>query len=105
MGYTDFRAFRDPIEVTVYGDTQRRWTMPYELTSNTIVTNTTGSTLSNVLYTDPIYSNPGQIVTTYQVGVDGLPVAVSRLGENVAKKEDPLAWLKRRVNEICWVPA
>jgi hypothetical protein len=56
-------------------------------------------------------SSMGQNVeTTFRVGADGRPEAVTRLVEAPSKGaarnggESELAWLKRRVDEICWRP-
>jgi len=78
----------DPVEVTAFGDKQRSWLVD-------------GSTINSL----------GQNVeTTFRVGADGRPEAVTRLVNTPAKTsvrnggESELAWLKRRVDEICWRP-
>jgi len=59
----------------------------------------------------PVTNSLGQNVeTTFRVGADGRPEAVTRLVSTPAKTsvrnggESELAWLKRRVDEICWRP-
>jgi len=60
----------------------------------------TGSELSRVQ----------NVETTFRVGADGRPEAVTRLVDKPSKAsarnggESELAWLKRRVDEICWSP-
>jgi hypothetical protein len=56
-------------------------------------------------------SSMGQNVETiFRVGADGRPEAVTRLVDAPSKTsvrnggESELAWLKRRVDEICWRP-
>ena len=78
----------DPIEVTAFGDKNRSWLVD-------------GSTTNSL----------GQNVeTTFRVGADGRPEAVTRLVDKPSKTsarnggESELAWLKRRVDEICWRP-
>jgi hypothetical protein len=50
------------------------------------------------------------VETTFRVGADGRPEAVTRLVSAPSKGasrnggESELAWLKRRVDEICWRP-
>lgn len=80
---------------------------------NTIYFNSTSSatTTANILYSGAtMWSDP----LTYRAvqTVDGMkavpyksPEIQRGLVEGAARPEDPLAWLKRRVNEVCWTPA
>jgi len=60
---------------------------------------------SSTLTNDPVYQNAGYDTVfmgpqkTYHIGDPLL------LKEAVAKEETPEAWLRRRVEEICWRPA
>lgn len=100
----------DAVEVTAFGDTERKWLVP-----NTVTSFGSATTLTNVYYPanssaswDWRYGNstvPYQIDTEYRVGRNGQPEAVTRLVEGAAKPESDMDWLKRRVREICWVPA
>lgn len=73
-----------PVEITAFGDTNRSWIMPT--------------------------NDPQTVETTFRVGPDGRPEAVTRLVNTPSKGavrnggESELAWLKRRVDEICWRP-
>jgi hypothetical protein len=76
----------DPIEVTAFGDAGRSWLVDGAVTST------------------------ANVETTFRVGADGRPEAVTRLVDKpsvgAARNggESELAWLKRRVDEICWRP-
>jgi len=56
------------------------------------------------------FSGTQNVETTFRMGDDGRPEAVTRLVDTPSKGaarnggESELAWLKRRVNEICWRP-
>ena len=75
-----------PVETTAFGDTNRSWLVDGAVTANQ------------------------NVETTFRVGADGRPEAVTRLVSTPAKTsvrnggESELAWLKRRVDEICWRP-
>jgi len=76
----------DPVEVTAYGDKNRSWLVDGAVTTSQ------------------------NVETTFRVGADGRPEAVTRLVSAPSKTsarnggESELAWLKRRVDEICWSP-
>ena len=76
-----------PVEATAFGDTNRSWLMG-----------------------DGTISGSSNVETTFRVGADGRPEAVTCLVDAPSKGaarnggESELAWLKRRVDEICWSP-
>lgn len=106
----------DPIEVTAFGDTKRTFIVPdnytYQLVTNNTSTITTSPYLSNstTLWTGPLFTQPQPALETiFRVGSDGQPEAVSKLvskpSEGSIRNETDMAWLKRRVAEVCWIPA
>jgi hypothetical protein len=89
------------LEVTAYGDTYRTFL------SNSSSTAGTGTT-SNTVYWSPTVTSDGMFETDYVVGPDGKPKAIEtrpRAAERAIPEDDDIAWLRRRVNEVCWVPA
>jgi hypothetical protein len=79
-------AKRDAVETTALGDPIRSWVTPDG------------------------YVNTQNVETFFRVGDDGRPEAVTRLVDKPSTNavrsggESELAWLKRRVDEICWRP-
>jgi len=77
-------TYHAPLEVTAFGDTNRNYLLGLD-----------GTASQNV-------------ETTFRVGADGRPEAVTRLVDAPSKGaarnggESEMAWLKRRVDEICW---
>lgn len=76
----------DAVEVTTFGDANRSWLLGDTVTSQ-------------------------NVETTFRVGADGRPEAVTRLVASPSPTsvrnggETELAWLRRRVSEICWRPS
>jgi hypothetical protein len=72
---------------------------------NTVLTTSTATTTNNLwysngsayYYSDPLYTQP----QTFRYE----PVYVDPVAEGAAIPENDLAWLRRRVDEIRWVPA
>jgi hypothetical protein len=79
-------ATRAPLDATAFGETNRTY-----LASS-------------------VMSSTSNVETVFRVGADGRPEAVTRLVEAPSKSsvrnagESELAWLRRRVDEICWRP-
>ncbi len=77
-------AGRRPLEVATFGDKDRSWLMP-----------------------DGTISDSSNVETVFRVGADGRPEAVTRLVDKPSPNsvrnvgESEMAWLKRRVDEIC----
>jgi hypothetical protein len=78
--------------------------MPYY--TNTVLTTSTATTTNNLIYdgsyyySDPLYVQP----QTFRYE-PAYKVPPEILAEGAAIPENDMAWLKRRVSEISWVPA
>jgi hypothetical protein len=91
-----FHSTRDYVDVTAIGDASRTYLTS---TSNTVYSgNTACPTTITIHNTDP---------TNYTVRSDPFRLTASDplSRELEPKAETPQAWLKRRVNEICWRPS
>jgi len=78
------------------------------------LTGTRPAPLDASIFGDPnnaYLTSTSNVETVFRVGADGRPEAVTRLVDKPSAGaarnggESELAWLKRRVDEICWRPA
>lgn len=109
------RAGRNP--VSDYNNSFDKWVFNAKFhNSNTTSDSVNASgylTSKTLLWSDPIFTTPPAqaVETTFRVGPDGRPEAVTKLvdkpkADSVRNAgESDLAWLRRRVSEVCWVPA
>jgi len=79
--------------------------MNYDIMNNIYTTTNTAITTSGWYYSDPLYAKPQtfRFEPVYQ-----MPDSAYRLtpvAEAAPIPENDMAWLKRRVDEISWVPA
>jgi hypothetical protein len=72
--------------------------MPYY--TNTVLTTSTATTTNNLVWGNNWYSDP--LTFRYEPSYKVPPEVWA---EGAPKPENDMAWLKRRVDEIRWVPA
>lgn len=74
---------------------------------NTYTVSNNSSTVSNTVLYNPGWSNGTIYTQPYELVFHGDPVVEKTAPEAgfVLSKETPEAWLRRRVEEICWRPA
>jgi hypothetical protein len=108
------RAVRTPsniqkVDATLFGETQRTYLMGGDAVS---LTNATTSTSQDLIYTTNTVSWPasGQqwVLEDQYLWAEG--EKPQRIGPTKVREAGPgdetdMAWLARRVREICWVPA
>lgn len=103
------------IEVTAFGDANRSWLLPDRLygASHTVTSNAATIDSDDVVYsTNTFDMGSGRKYTLEQAylhGKDGTIKAVGptkvREREESKGRETNIEWLRRRVDEILWVPA
>ncbi len=80
----------------------------YEYSATNLTTNSASTLYIPNTWNDPyIYTSMGPMTvgTVYQPAPNTLRLNGAPVVEAAALPEDDLAWLRRRVEEICWIPA
>lgn len=95
----------DPIEITAYGDVEREWLMPVNSmreNMGSLSNALTNSTNVNGSY----WYNPPNSYTVFGAPLPTLSVPVTFIPSEpiTPAEDDDIAWLRRRVKEICWDP-
>jgi hypothetical protein len=96
------------VDATAFGERNKTYLASTPLTTTSPYFETNSKLWSQPVFTST--SNSTAVETVFRVGADGRPEAVTRLVDKPMPDsvrnagESDLAWLKRRVSEICWSP-